>query len=903
VGLLSLTLCDLQLNPIPQEWAIEQVLSATVVMEELDQFSDHSITVSGSFRENLALLTGLTVVRIDDSDIGTIAYGLLIDPEDQITADDQHTITIQLPNFTADLLYSTTGQGWVAGYVIPPGVQQAPPPRNGAQSAINFNTIISRLGQMRYGWTATCVDYGAFPFVLRFEDATILGALLQAANATFGHVRIAHDGTGAPIKRIELGLFGQGPAVEIITPDGGNAQDILTRNPDARLAQTVTRHPQDWSKIITTLTPLGGGSGAQQVNLQRLFRIIWDPRYEHYAGRHPAGYNRGMAVWFPEWDVNYPIHALLEQSSGLVRPARPQKGDCWNDATQQVVFEIAARFDGGGSGYEYCMSDGGQLTAMNKAYPHAGEFRAPFTDSTFSYVDSDIYNMEMTARALYVAAKAQLGWYSKPQQTITVTTVGNRRPPRAGEKVHFDLNRVGHDPRGQYMELAEQGDYTIVSVVRNYGDVVVDTWTVTSNGKQPPDPTGNDRNATRGMVEALRMVPTSQPAIYSIATGQVSVDASAAHYYYHSWELPTNIGNIQQIHVAVNVQTWRRTFSQGPNAPSINGVSDGSHQHYVPLGPFTIPAWQLPYHIHNSPVPQHGHGTNTQGDHNHGFINTTHNQGTGISVGGGGNIGDASAPYDHYHSFVVQGEGNKVDVQGGVSKSTSWNNFVFIDPGSAYGLAAQNGQVQAKTSSIQSYDQRNSNHSHGSSTTASGSVTADKYTDPNNAGQGHGMSDKGGFTWPTDQNGFASNLTNGQDNTNQSQQTPWISLSTTATQTLTDVNWPGSSGQGGQHLHSYTDALWDAGHQPQVFVDFTPDGSDAAWVRIGGPYDAGQQASIDVIAVLAATGGVIPRGGQTPRFRIGGLQGSNNPLGLAIASLSGYAIVEINGVGSQVLTA
>jgi hypothetical protein len=890
MGLLSLTLCDLQLNPIPQEWAIEQVLAATVVMEELDQFSDHSITVSGSFRENLALLNGLTAVRIDDSDLGTIAYGLLIDPEDQITADDTHTITIQLPNITADLLYSTTGQGWVAGYAIPGGISPAPPPRTGQpQSNLTFAGIIDRLGKMRYGWSARVVDYGNYPYALRYEDATILGALMQAAQATFGHVRLAHDASGQPIKQIELGLFGQGPAIEIITPDGGNAQDILTRNPDARLAQTVTRHPADWSKIVTTLTPLGGGTGAQQVRFRRLFRILYDPAYEHFAGND----SRKLSSYFPEWDVNYPIHALLD-AQGVVRPARPMKGD-------SNQFEIAARFDGGADGYEYCMSDQAQLTAMNQKFPHCGEFRAPFTDSTFSYVDSDIYNQEMTERALYISAKAQLQWYSRPAQTITVTTVGNRRPPRAGEKVHFDINRIGLDQRGAYAEVAEQGDYTIVSVVRQYGDVVVDTWTVTSNGKHPPDPTSQDRNATRGMVEALRLIPTTQPAIYSIASGQVFIDASAAHMYVHAWELPSNITRVQQLHVSLQVWGWRRFFSQGANAPSINGVSDGSHQHYVPLGPFTIPAWQLPYHIHNAPVPNHAHGTNIEGDHNHGYINTTHNQGTGISVGGGGNIGDASAPYDHYHSFVVQGEGNKVDVQGGVSKSTSWNNFVFIDPGAPYGLAAQNGQVQAKTSSIQNYAQGNSNHSHGSSTTASGSVTKDGYTDPNNGGQGHGMGNNGGFTWPTVAQAFPNNLTNGQDNSNQNQQTPWISLSTTATQALTDANWPGASGQGGQHLHSYTDALWDAGHQPQVYLDFSPDGQ--AWYRMGGPFDAGQQQPIDVLALLATTAAPDIKGGTIPLFRIFAVQGSNNPLGLAIVSLSGYAIVELNGVGSQVLYA
>src|SRR5262249_18291817 len=149
----------LDLTPLPAQWAVEQVLSATIMMEELDRFSPHSITVSGSFRQNLALVSqqlGICAVQIIDSDVGTIAYGILDDPEDQITAEDQHTITLTLPNITEDLRYATTGQGFVAGYLPPPG--SVPPPHGVTSPAgLSLDQIVQRIGQQRWGWQAHCV--------------------------------------------------------------------------------------------------------------------------------------------------------------------------------------------------------------------------------------------------------------------------------------------------------------------------------------------------------------------------------------------------------------------------------------------------------------------------------------------------------------------------------------------------------------------------------------------------------------------------------------------------------------------------------------------------------------------------------------------------------------------------
>jgi hypothetical protein len=908
MALLSLVLCDLQLNPIPQEWAMEQVLSATIVMEELDQFSNHSITVSGSFRENLALLNGMTAVQIIDGDIGTIAYGLLVDPEDQITAEDQHTITLNLPNITADLLYTTTGQGWVAGYFTQGGgIAPAPPPRNSQpMGGLTLKQIVeNRLGTMRYGWFARMPDYGNFPFVLRFEDATILGAFMQTAQATFGHVRQAHDlATGLPVKGIEIGQFGANPTVQIVTPDGGNAQDILTRNPDARLAQTVTRHPADFSKIITTLTPLGGGSGINQVRMRRLFRILFDPTYEHYAGND----SRKLNSYFPEWDAaNFPIHALYDGTAW--RPARVAKGD--TGVGGNVNFEIAARLDGGADGYEYTMSSNAALFHWNQPgfYPHCAEFRAPFTDSTFSYTDSDIYNQEMTERALYVAAKAQLSWWGFPQQTITVTTVGNRKPPRAGDLVSFDLNRIGYDVRGAFMEFAEQGTYQIVSIVRQYGDVVVDTWTVTNNGKHPPDPTSQTRDATRGMVEALRLIPTTQPAIYSFNSGQVFLDAG--HAYTQTWELPSNIVRVQVAHVTVQVWNWRQMMAQGTSALNYTGAPDGDHNHHnvVLQGQWPLVTQYLPDHQHNSPIPNHAHGgfdnvyeSQAWTDQHHGHTNTIGATGSG-SVTDASSTGNVNSRIDsHQHSMTVGSGGNP-----GTGDSTG---ILYVSGSSnpSYGGAYIQGVGRGATINTAYYTAgTNSGHGHGSSFSASKTPAGTGGIDgiPANtnihaAGYGpHGYpATEVGFD--TVGTGYVNNLTNGTQ------------ASVTITGTLATFDWytdPNNGSpyyQGGRHLHAYTNGLFDVPPSPQVSleIDYAGNGS---FIPLTPTLGAGQSASFDIIAAISThgvDGTEALKGNTTPVFRLrAGTTPGSNPLGIAMASFNGFAIVEIAGVGSQILYA
>jgi len=891
MALLSLVLCDLDLNPLPQVWAMEEILSATIVMEELDQFSPHSITVSGSFRQNLGLLTGMAAVQIIDDELGTIAYGLIVDPEDQITASDEHTITLNLPNFTEILRFSTTGQGWVAGYATA-SVNQAPPPRNGQSvKSLTLSAIVARLGALRRGWSASCDANGNFPYILRYEDATILGALLQAAEATGLHARQVHDAWGTPIRSIELGLFGQGPAVQIISPDGGDVQQILANNPEARVAQTITRHPADCSKVVTTMTPLGGGSGINQVRFRRLFRILFDPTYDHYATKNPVrpgDYNSGVQYYFPEADMaNFPIHALWDTTTDPTHPAwRPAR----LNKTDSQQFEYAVRLDGGADGFEYTMSSNAALQYWEQRTPHNAEFRAPFTDSSFTYVDSDIYNQEMSERALYVAAKAQLGWYGLPQQSVTVTTVGQRRPVRAGEKVQIHYDRIGVDGLGYFTEVAEEGVYYVVSVVRQYGDQVIDTWTLTNNAKHPPDATSTANDASRGMVEALRVIPTTTVAIYPLDTGRVKIDSQ--HPLTKHWEIPKTAFRVQQCKILVSIFPVRHDLNQAH--------SDGGHQHDVDIPALTVSgsiadtdetAATAVYYTASQ--LGHAHASTTYG--NQGGQNITagasqwgHNHGSSVPATGGGNVANSGKAGNvdgqinsHQHTMTFGSGGDP-----GTGASTGILYYSGTSNPS-YGGAFLQGAGKGGTINTAYYNQStNTDHGHGSSTVAGGggNVSGTNLNNPalntnNYSGFKPGV-DSQGTGWPLHTVFPATAI-----------------ASTRAASTTTNA-----AHQSGSHTHALDVGIFETNLQVAVRVDMQIGGAPGVILTaqsdaLGQNLTSSMQSSVDITPYLDSAPG------QMVTFNLWGVPAAGNPDGLTEVELSGFGVIEMSGVGSQVLYA
>jgi hypothetical protein len=877
MGLLSLVLCDLNLTPLPQEWAIEQILSATIVMEELDQFSPHSITVSGSFRQSLALLTGITAVQVIDDEVGTIAYGLIDDPEEQITASDQHTITLQLPNITEVLRYSTTGQGWIAGYVQPIG--GIPPPHGTTFSGPTLATIINRIGALRYGWSARCVDFGDVPYVLRFEDATILGALLQTADAVGAHARQGHDPDGTPNRSIELGIFGASPLIEILTPDGGNAQDILANNANARLVQTITRHPADCTKLTNVMTPLGGGSGTSQVRFRRLFRILYDPTYEHYQSKNP----RGINYYFPEYDSHFPIPALVDYSATPARlfPARPMKGN----STQ---WEFAVRLDGGADGYEYCIVNQASLDKWNAQYPGSGEFRSPFTDSSFTYVDSNIFNQELSERALYVAAKAQLQWYGTPQQSVTVTTVGTRRPPRAGDRVKLNVQMIGFDPQGAFPEIDEEGAYYVVAVSRSYGDVVTDTWTLTSNGKHPPDATSRSGDATRGMIEALRLIPTTTPAIYPLDTGRVKIDA--AHPLTKNWEIPASTFRVQQAKILVTIFAVRHDLNQAHK--------DGEHQHDVGIpqltGTVTIKAVDETTSNAQQFLPQfqHGHTSASMGNQGSQGIGVGanqwgHNHGSSVAATGGGTVGSANVPNlgSHFHHLTAGSGGDPI-----ANKSPPNTPGILYTTNTGVLQADRLGAVMSTSSDI-SFVASQTNHSHGTSvpTTGGGAVSGNNLNNPALGTDGYA-----GLKPSVDNSG-----TGWTPRSYYPGETPFVTVPTTTTTTVGNL---GAQTNGG-HTHTLDPGIYETSFSyVRVLLEINAQDS-LGWQDLGA--GIGWDGTTSMTNSLDITRYVEQASGKVVMFRLTGLSdatGAQNPTGLTEVEMSGFGVLELSGVGSQVLT-
>src|SRR5215471_2645605 len=870
---LSLVLCDLMLNPIAQEWAIEEILSATIQMEELDQFSPHSVTVSGSFRRNLNLLNGMTAVQIIDADVGTIAYGLIVDPENQITAEDQHTITLNLPNITELLRYSTTGQGWVAGYVSSTPLAGAGGPTDG----LTLAQIVERLGAMRAGWFARCVDYGHdAQYVLRFEDATLLGALLDAAEKTGGHARQVHLEDQRPTMGIELGVFGAAPAMEIITPEGGDAQQILTDNPNARLAETITIHPADYSKLVNVMTPLGAGSGINQVRFRRLFKILYDITYDHCRyknGMDPTNVAALMAQYFPEYDPAYEIPGAPGGDQRW-HPTRPFKGNSWAD-------EFAIRLDTGADGYEYCIRDVQSLHDWNQRLspppnPGQGEFRAPFTDASISYVDSNINNQELSERALYVAAKAQLQWYSQPQRSVSVTTVGTRRPPRAGDKVLVNYGRTGLDALGSFPEIDERNEYYVVGVVREYGDVVRDTWTLTSNGRHPPDATSSARDTTRGMIEAIRIVPTTSVAIYPFESGRVKIDATHPHTIY--WEIPASAFRIQQAKFHLTTYPVRHDIQEST-------TDDGAHRHDVTIPALKVNVFPMINHVHEAPIPNHTHGGVHQAYSTTGETNIGHGQGRSVDAYGGGDVANSGRAnqaqldnqlLNHQHTigFISGGDPDSLNPKG-----------IFFYSGSANpssGGAQIQSQGRGGTINTNYWNASiNSDHGHGSSVKAGGGgIVNDLPYTTRNLGSGATP-----VAWDTIPYWSPYNATDYTD-------TNFYFQGVTTPETVSTIMGGQGTGEESDHHHAFVTGIFEEPFTPNVNITLNNGkGLTHLWSFPGW-----------VLGSTEFTQYVEDSVGVTITFELRGVgDDSNNKDGLCEVSLSGFAVVELLGVGSQVL--
>jgi hypothetical protein len=363
-------------------------------------------------------------------------------------------------------------------------------------------------------------------FAVRFEQATLLGALTDLAKQTFHHVRLAkrtQDGSdatgpflaGDPRRTIDVGTFGAPSTLRLISAQGG-AVGAINANPDVRIIIAFSRS-RDASNVINSIAPLGGGTGDAQVDLERCWRIVNDPTYPGFGK-----YGQVDGSIFPEYDAAYPLPSVLLQGTPV--PARLNRAG--------TAMEPAVTLDGK---FEYRVTDPASIAYWRSIFDptgtagETGEMRGTLTDSALTYPDQTPGNQEVTARTLYVEAITKLRYSALTNETIALTTTGAGRVPHAGDLVRVAYTRTGTDRDGTYTQVAIDADYTVLGVKRTYDDngPVKDDWLLSDKGQRPETPRSLAADA-RATMKALQLVPTTGLALLSV-TG--AGDCDVLHPY------------------------------------------------------------------------------------------------------------------------------------------------------------------------------------------------------------------------------------------------------------------------------------------------------------------------------------------------------------------------------------
>lgn len=111
MGMLTAVLCDYNLIPLPTtEGPITNIKSATLILEQMDQFVPDQAEIGADTRRALLTMAPFTAIRWDEQGIGTVKYSIIHDPSQQIR-DNGDTITISPPNITDQLAQYSTGLG------------------------------------------------------------------------------------------------------------------------------------------------------------------------------------------------------------------------------------------------------------------------------------------------------------------------------------------------------------------------------------------------------------------------------------------------------------------------------------------------------------------------------------------------------------------------------------------------------------------------------------------------------------------------------------------------------------------------------------------------------------------------------------------------------------------------
>ncbi len=419
------------------------VMGADIVMTEIGQFNKSSVTLPAADRRAVAALAPFTLIEVVQDTVGTICYGYILNPRQQITDNGDHTITLELEPLTVECLWRLTRRGWIAANLL--------------------TVIANRLAALVPGWTCDPSTIGAgqggdFQVSVTLDNPTVLGGFLDTAKQFSQFVRLGVDAAGAPTRRLEMGQFGAPAVVTIQDPKGGDA-DAMAGNTSIRLAATVDRQPNDVSKMINFVVPFGGGSNDAIVTLERLWRILHDSAYPDYGKQ---------ATLFPEYDPNYPIADPLTGTRGVTL----------NGQYDYPVYDAAS-------------------------YATYGHKEGQFIDSGLNYADNSAGNQELTERSLYLQCIANFKRFAHPHHTFTCTTNdANTRPTRAGDLINIDYQRVSTDDTGAIVEIDVVETLRVMSVVRHFAGEATptDTYTLSNLGRFDEDDASGNAATARQMI-------------------------------------------------------------------------------------------------------------------------------------------------------------------------------------------------------------------------------------------------------------------------------------------------------------------------------------------------------------------------------------------------------------------
>lgn len=343
------------------------------------------------------------------------------------------------------------------------------------------------------------ISYMATPYnaawVARFEQATLLGAIDTLTTGTGKHYRLGRDSNGEPNLSVDIGVMGDASPFWFMNAQGGNPNQIHA-TPEVRLIKTITRK-RDTSRIANIGTPIGGGSGSQQVTLWRLWSILHDPNYPNY-GRFG---NRPDTV-FPEYNPNYDIG-------------------------------FKATLDGR---IEYFMYS---VTGLAKR--GGVRIACDLSDNQYNYVDGTVANQEKIQRALYYASMIKLRDREDSTVSYTITADGWGRPPRAGSKVHVTFDHTAVEP-GSPMPFADfdvDEDLYFIGGKRSYGDSGgTDTIEVSNKLVGIVDAQAKDAERAK-KADALRLIP--QTGIAGGFIGPIQREADGTHRLRIPFYVPDDI--------------------------------------------------------------------------------------------------------------------------------------------------------------------------------------------------------------------------------------------------------------------------------------------------------------------------------------------------------------------------